>query len=184
MAIDRKLINYLPHFMQAYHEMQTIMETEQVEINRLWVEVENAMADQSILEATENGVKRWESMLGISPKDTDTLDERKFRILAKLNQELPYTLPKLEQALTNLCGIGNYSIKVNSADYHVEVTLALSNRNDHEEVVNILEKMVPANMTQTVQLMYNRHDILSKFTYAEMTAYTHEQLRSEVFTDG
>lgn len=183
METNRKLIDYLPHFMKGYREMATIMETEQVEIDRLWVEVRNALADQFILEATENGVKRWESMLGISPKDTDFLDERKFRILTKLNQELPYTLRKLEQALTNLCGNNAFSVEVSATEYHVEIKLGLANKNNYQEVVDVLKKMIPANMTQWVQIMYNSHNVLTRFVHAEMTAYTHEQLRNEVFTN-
>lgn len=181
MAIDRKLIDYLPRFMQEYFEMQKIMEAEQPEVDCLWLELENILADQFILEATESGVNRWESMLEISPKGTDALDERKFRILTKLNQELPYTLRNLEQVLTNLCGAGNYAVKITAAEYHIEVKIALTNKNNYQEVVNVLEKMIPANMTQWVQIMYNSHRVLSRFTHAEMTAYTHEQLRSEVF---
>lgn len=181
MATDRKLIDYLPHFVRDYRELAVVMETEQIEVDRLWVEAENAFADQFILEATMNGVKRWESMLGISPKDTDTLDERKFRILTKLNQELPYTLRKLEQALTNLCGADGYSINLQAAKYHIEVKLAEGNRNKYSEVENILKKMIPANMTQYIQLMYNTNDLLTQFTHAQLSAYTHEQLRIEVF---
>ena len=181
MATDRKLIDYLPLFMQDYREMAVIMETEQTEIDRLWVEAENALADQFILEATENGVKRWESTLGISPKDTDSLDERKFRILTKMNQELPYTLRKLEQALTNLCGNNMFSIKVTASEYHVEIKLGLINQNNYQEVVDVLKKMIPANMTQYVQIMYNGNNVIAQFTHAELTAYTHDQLRNEVF---
>lgn len=181
MATNRKLIHYLPLFMQDYIEMQNIMETEQVEIDHLWVEAENALADQFILEATESGVRRWESMLGVSPKDTDTLDERKFRILTKMNQELPYTMPKLEQALTNLCGADGYSIESKPAEYYITVKLALSNASNYSEVEKTLSRMVPANMIQSVQIMYTRHDTLSKFTHAELSAYTHENLRNEVF---
>lgn len=181
MATDRKLINYLPLFMQEYFEMQKIMETEQVEIDRLWLEAENALADQFILEATESGVRRWESMLGISPKDTDSLDERKFRILTKLNQELPYTLRKLELALTNLCGADGYSVGMNAAEYHIEVKLALSNANNYQEVMDLLEKMIPANLTQFVKIMYNSNATIGLMTHAQLAVYTHEQLKSEVF---
>jgi hypothetical protein len=180
MATDRKLIDYLPHFMQVFREMATIMETEQFEIDRLWMEVENAFSDQFILELTENGAKRWESMLGISPKDTDTLEERRFRILTKLNQELPYTLRKLEQVLTNLCGAEGYFIEVISNEHHIEVKLAVGNHNNYSEVENILNKMIPANMTRHIELMYNTHAILSQFTHAQLSAYNHYQLRNEV----
>ena len=181
MATDRKLIDYLPHFMQTYREMVTITDTEQVEIDRLWMDVENAFADQFIQEATENGVKRWESMLLISPKNTDTLDERKFHILTKLNQELPYTMRKLEQVLTTRCGAGNYSVEISPEEYHIEVKLALTNKNNYQDVEKLLKKMIPANMTTHVQIMYNTNRVLKQFTHAQLSAYTHDQLRKEVF---
>lgn len=181
MATDRKLINYLPPFMQEYKELAVIMGTEQTEIDDLWTAAEDALADQFILDATESGVSRWEVMLGISPKGTDTLNERKFRILTKLNQELPYTMRKLEQALTNLCGTDGFSIDLQAANYHVEVKLGLANQNDYQEVVNLLTKMLPANLTQGVQIKYNSNDVLEQFTYSQLAAYTHEQLRNEVF---
>ena len=196
MAIDRKLINYLPHFMQEYVEMQEIMNAEQPEVDRLWLEVDNVLADQFllkeddgfanqfILEPTENGVTRWESMLGISPKDTDSLNERGFRILTKLNQELPYTLRKLEQALSNLCGNDMFSIELRAAEYHIEIKLGLSNQNSYQEVSNLLRKMVPANMTQWVQIMYNRHETWAAYTHSNMARYTHERLKKEVVTNG
>jgi len=181
MAIDRKLIDYLPLFMQEYRELAVVMETEQPEIDRLWSAVENALADQFIQEATANGVMRWESMLGISPKDTDTLDERRFRILTKLNQELPYTLRKLERVLTNLCGENGFSIDVQAADYHIQVKLAVGNHNNYSEVENTLKKMIPANLTHYIELMYNAHTVLEQLTHEQLSAYTHEQLRNEVF---
>ena len=180
MATDRKLINYLPLFMQEYREMAVIMETEQSEIDHLWTVAEDALADQFILYATESGVARWESMLGISPKATDSLDERRFRILTKLNQELPYTLRKLEQALTNLCGNGGFSINLKAAEYHIELKLALTNVNNYQEVVDLLTKMIPANLTYFVQIMYNSNDTLAQFTHSQLMAYTHEKLRNEV----
>lgn len=181
MATNRKLIHYLPPYMQEYLEMQTIMDTEQVEVDRLWLETENALSDQFILEVTENGIIRWESMLGISPKDTDTLDERRFRILTKLNQELPFTMTKLKEALTTLCGADGFYIDLQANQYHIVVKLALSNENNYQEVVDLLKKMVPANLIQTVMIMYNTHNILTPFTHEYLSAFTHDQLRKEVF---
>ena len=181
METDRKLIQYLPQFMQDYLEIQEITKAEQPEVDLAWDGAENALADQFILDATEYGVSRWEKMLGIFPKDTDTLDERKFRILAKQNQELPYTLRKLEQVLTILCGKDGFSVEVIYAQYHVLVKLALANEKNRQEVVDILQKMIPANMTQEVQIMYNTHRMLAPFTHRQLSAYTHEQLEREVF---
>jgi len=181
MATDRFLIDYLPHYMQEYMEIRTIMQVEQPEIDTLWDAIEKAFADQYILDATNYGVSRWETMLGIHPKDTDTLDERKFRILTRLNSELPYTITKLNEALTTLCGEDGYSIDLQPENYHIEVKLALSNESNYSEVENILKKMLPANLSQHIQIMYNAHKVLNQFSHAELAAYTHNQLRKEVF---
>lgn len=181
MVNDRKLIEYLPPFMQEYVEIQNIMEAEQPEIDLMWESSENALSDQFILEATEHGVKRWERMLNIAPKDTDNLDERKFRILTRLNQELPYTITKLEEALTTLCGAGEYSIDLQSGQYHIEVKLALDNQKNYQAVVDLLTKMIPANMTQFVQILYNPHMTFNQMTHAQLAAYKHDQLRKDVF---
>ena len=181
MATDRFLIDYLPPFMQEFHEIKKIMEAEQPEIDDLWEKCADALDDQFVLSATENGVKRWEKIMNIISKDTDTLDERKFRILTKMNQELPYTMTKLKESLTVLCGEGNFSIDLQSADYHIEIRLALTNKNNYDDVVDLLSKMIPANLTQWVQIMYNNQSVIGRFTHSELTSYTHEQLRGEIF---
>lgn len=180
MATDRKLINYLPPFMREFREIASMMETEQFEIDKLNVETQNTLADQFILGLTENGVKRWESMLGISPKDTDTLEERRFRILTKQSAETPFTLRKLELMLTNLCGANGYFIKLTPENYHIEVKLAVGSHNKLSEVEGILNRIIPANMTKNIQLLYNTHFTLSQFTHEQLSARTHNQLRNEV----
>ena len=184
MVIERKLIDYLPPYMQEYAEIGTIMQSEQPDIDNLWSAFETAFADQYILDATAYGVQRWEFMLGISPKDTDTLDERKFRILTRLNQELPYTLTKLKEALIALCGVDGFSIHLNSAEYRIEVKLALDNEKNCQEVADLLTKMVPANLTQVVSVLYNNHLLLNQFIHGELSAYTHHQLKAENLEHG
>lgn len=180
MAIDRKLIDYLPPFMQKYRELTVLMDAEQPEVDRLWTAVENALADQFVMDATEDGIKRWERVLGIFPKGTDTLDERKFRVIAMLNKELPYTLRSFEQILTNLCGADGYSIDVNAAEYKIEIKLAVANKSNYGEVEKLLNTMIPANMVKLISIMYTRHDVLSQYTHEYLSAFTHEHIRSEV----
>ena len=118
--------------------------------------------------------------MSITPKDTDTLDERKFRILSRMNQELPYTMLKLKESLTTLCGEDGFFIELRSEDYYIKVKLALSNKNNYQEVSDLLTKMIPANLIQEVQIMYNGHKILKEFTHAELGIKTHEELRNGV----
>ena len=183
MAINRLLIDYLPPYMQEYLEMQQVMNAEQPEFDFLWEAAENALLDQFIMDATEYGVMRWEKMLDITPKDTDTLDERKFRILTRLNQELPYTMTKLKESLTTLCGADGFSIDLQANLYHIEIKLAIGHHGNYQEVVDLLTKMIPANMTQYIKLMFNTHEMVGLYRHMDLAAYTHKQIRSEVLND-
>lgn len=178
--VNRKLIDYLPQYVQEFVEIKEIMNTEQPEIDLLWEASEAAFNDQFIQNATEYGVGRWEAILDISPKDTDTLYERQFRILTRLNQELPYTINRLKEVLTILCGADGYSIVLVPNEYTLTVKLALSNVNNYSDVEELLKKVIPANMISYIQIMYNTHNLLSGYTHAELASYTHKQIREDV----
>ena len=180
MANNRFLIDYLPTYMQEYLEIKSIMETEHPEIDAIWSACERTLADQFIMDATEYGVMRWEDMLNISPKATDTLDERKFRILARLNRELPYTLTKMKESLTVLCGADGFVIDLQANKYHIDIKLAVGNHNNYDEVQKILNTMIPANMTQYISLMYNPHRAIKLLRHMDLRPITHENVRKEV----
>ena len=178
--MDRQLIDYLPLFIQNFNEIKRIMGAEQVDVESAWINAENVMNDQFVTAATENGVKRWESILNITPKATSTLEERKFSILARLNEQLPYTINTLKTSLTSLCGADGYVLNLDSDHYELLVKLALTNKNNFESVVQLLNKIAPANIVTNVELMYNQHELLSSFTHSQLAARTHEDIRSEV----
>lgn len=182
MAFDRTLIAYLPPFMQEYTQMQGIFAAEQTEIETLWADCEDVFDDQFVNDATVNGVQRWEKILGINPKGSDTLDERKFRILVKLNEQLPYTFTTLNEQLTSLCGADGYNLTLNANAYILTVKVNLSNKNNFADVQELLERVVPANIVMTLELIYNTHLVLSEFTHGHLGTYTHSELRNEVLS--
>ena len=180
---DRSLIDYLPPFIRNIRECESIMnDGEQPEINLMWGKIENAMKDQFISDATENGVQRWEKILGIVPKGELTLDERKFAILSKINETLPFTITTLKEQLRSLCGENNYSAEVDG--FSLIVRVALEAKNNLGDVDALLKRIVPANMVIDLSIKYNPHENLEIHTHEELHAFTHEQLRNEVFANG
>lgn len=177
--MERNLIDYLPNYLKEYKEIQAITNTEQTEISSLWNGCDDVMSDQYINDATENGVERWESMLKIYPKDTDTLEERRFRILASINKQLPYTYRMLDQLLLSLCGVDGYRTKLTPSEYSIVIKLAMANENNYNYVVELLDRMLPCNMEFSVT-MFNTHGIISDYTYGQLAQYTHQQLREDV----
>ena len=89
--MERKLINYLTYVVRDYDAFKGIMESEQPEFERVWNCADDLLDNQFISTAGNIGLARWEKILAINPKETDTLEDRRFRILTRINEELPYT---------------------------------------------------------------------------------------------
>ncbi len=181
--MDREInvINYLPDFLKEFREFKALAEAENPELLCAWEAYEELLKNQFVNDAEEPGVKRWETILGLLPKGSDTLDTRRFRILTRLNEKLPYTRRILEQQLAALCGEGGYLVDIKNGEYTLAVRVAMAARAKFEEVGSLLGRIVPANMVIDLSLLYNRHSKLAGFTHAELSARTHEQLRNEVF---
>lgn len=178
---NRKLIEYIPPFLRNVKEYNIILEnSEQPEMILLWDALNNGLNDQFVIDATENGVSRWEKILGIVPKATLTLNERKFTILTKINEQLPFTITTLKEQLKNLCGEDGYVLTLNGDNYTLDVKVALTAINNFEDVKSLLQRVVPANLVVTLSLKYNQQELLTKYTHEQLQAYTHYDLRNEV----
>jgi hypothetical protein len=180
---ERNLIDYLPDFLKDVREYKAILtDAVQPEVVKLFEAIENAMNDQFIMDATETGVSRWEKMLKIAPKPDYSLDDRRFSIFTRMNEQIPYTLKSLKQMLENLCGEDGYDVKVEN--FSVKVRIALGVQNRFKEVCTMLESVVPANMVIDVSLMYNQIHTISEYTHEQLSTSTHNQLRNEVVNNG
>ena len=105
--MERKLIDYLPYVVQEFKEFQGITSGEQPEFDLVW-----DAHDQFINTMDNYGLSRWEEILRLVPKATDSLNVRRFRVLSRLNERLPYTLPQLRNILQTLCGKGNFTAEI------------------------------------------------------------------------
>lgn len=117
---------------------------------------------------------------GVTPKGTDSLEDRRFRILTRINEELPYTLPQLRNILETLCGPGNYSADVAEGTYHLIVKIGLAAKNNFTDVESLLNRVVPQNLIVTLLQLYNTHAETWTLYPLPACRHTHDQLRNEV----
>ncbi len=173
-------LSYLPEFLSNFEEFKQLGNTNDEEIKVIWDLVQELFSDQFIKEASEQGIKRWESILRIVPKGTDNLEDRKFRVIARLNEKLPYTEETLRQKLAILCGEDGYTLTINYGEYELKVRISLAAKSMYSEAEKFIRRTVPANMIVDIALKYNQHSTISKFTHEALNNYTHDQMRNEV----
>lgn len=184
--MPRPLCKYLPPALQSIDELEAITENgEQPEIDMLRNAIASAQKNLFLQSAEEHGIARWEKMLGIHPHSTDTLEERRFSILAQLRDQRPTTFIFLKRQLSALCGEDGFTLKISTEEYMLTVRLALTAKSNVQAVRRLIEAIKPANIAVDLDLLYNRNSKFDHMTHAQLTAYTHETLRSEVInSDG
>ena len=104
-----------------------------------------------------------------------TEKEQKIRKI----QKTPYTLKALKERLEAVIGKGKVEISVNGNTVRVRIALVSSKNINH--VKALLEEIVPLDMLIDADVMWNSYEYLSKYTNAELKAYSHKELRENVF---
>lgn len=180
----KKLNEYLPSILLKTYEFPLLCDTEQPEIDRLRDAADAVLDAQFISTAGETAIARYEKIFGITPMDTDTLAERRFKVLAKINAQLPFSVRRLRQQLETLCGADGYKLELDGGKYALTVKVALTAKRNQQAVEELLADIVPANMVCTTSLLYNQHADLTRFTHAQLALLTHFEIREEVLPDG
>ena len=180
MWLDRKLIDYLPPVLQQTREMQAVMEGEQPAVAGLWDAWKTVLDALFVRYANEQGLARWERMLGIRPRGTDSMEVRRVAVLARLNEQLPFTERTLRLMLDGVCGPGGYTLEIIYREYRVFVRVHLWEKRAMDEAAALLGRVVPANMVIDLGLRYNTHRMLRPRMYRMLRGTKHRALREEV----
>lgn len=173
------IMNYYPSIFKTVREYKALAEIEDFEISRLDARLIDVLDNQFVVSMNEAGCTRMEKILSIRKQDTDTLAERRFRILSVLNSQLPYSYRNIEKQIRSLCGDNNYTMSLDKENYKVIVRVALTAKKNVQAVSEMLDDTLPCNLIMEVSLLYNTYEMLQGRTYGEIARYTYQQLREE-----
>lgn len=165
-------------------EIKSVYDNEEKTGAKLEKDIEDLDADTSIITATTNGISHREEILGIRPQDTETIEERRFQVLLKWTDSFPYTEASLRRKIENLVGKGNYALTIDYENLNLEMLLALNERIYSENILELLQEIVPLNLRIKFEIEFNCYKLLSNYTHKELGQYTQEMLREKVFVPG
>lgn len=180
MAKEVDVLSYLPQVLHDLKEIVEIANVEEPVLEKLWAEVENTLSNQFVITANAKGAARYEKMLKLVSGESETIETRRFRILTRYQEQAPYTYKVLKQILDSLLGEEQYELTRNVAEKWLKVKMELTVKRQFEAVEVMLERITPQNMILTVELRYNQHVLLRKYTHAQLAAFTHRQIREDV----
>lgn len=176
----KKYLEYLPEFLREYREIQAIANTENMVLQDEENNLNSCMSRPWISTSDEKGIKRYETMFNI--ESNGSLDTRREAIKIYLNRNFIYTYKKFDEYLSSICGTDGYKLEVLNSKYTVNIKLALNVASLYDMVSKSARNIIPANMILNVEIMYNEHTDISKYTHKQLSSYTHDNIREKNIT--
>lgn len=174
------LIDRLPSFLQEIAEFKELTDAEQPEFDEVAAAVRNLPNELFVFNMGEIGVRRWEQILHIPSKATETLEERRNRITMKLMAQIPYTYRRLLEMLESICGKDGFVVELDAANYSLTVKVAVTRAANFPDVVDLVSNVAPANLLVTVMILYYRWRDYAGYTWADASAMTWQQAKEEL----
>ena len=177
------IYSYFPPVVAETKEIKHISNALTNEFKRLQKARDETYKNQYVFTLEPSGCKRWETMLNIPSKQTDSLETRRMRIASQIVSEIPYTKETLQSILTNMCGDTEYLLNIDHSKLSVVVKLELTVKEQQKIVESTLESIIPANMILDVSIRYRAHEEVANYTYGQLASYTHGEIREKINID-
>ena len=126
-------------------EFKAIANAENPEFNYLWEKTYGLVDEFFVRTASDIGVTKMEKILNIIPLKGSTLQERKDKILWKMNLKIPYTIRFLKNILSSVVGEENRTVDVDN-DTRTLIVKIKSGLTDMNSLRVDLEKIVPQDL--------------------------------------
>lgn len=185
MAVDynRKvhIERYWADVFGKLREAQEIAKSVNPEFDLLYEKIRDFINDCFIETARESVLARWEKIVGVVPLSTDTLEERRNRVLYLLQITLPYTERRLKKVfLAQIVGEGNYQVTVDPIASTIEVLINPAKQAQWNDVAQMLDTILPCNLALVMGYMGTPHSVMEEYTHDELSAFTHDQITNEL----
>lgn len=138
---------YFPRYYEGILETDELIKVENDIWNNLYLLLNKAKNNQFIAYADEDGIYAYEQLFQIvADPETETLEERRFRLLNRIQTLSYYTMIYLRQKLDSLFGKNNYEIEMDYSNYTLYIKSNASNSFIYKESIATINKIKPANI--------------------------------------
>lgn len=147
MAKDINLLSYWMPELRQLKEFKEIAKAEEPELRYLLEAIDRTLNNMFIETADEYGIKRFEDLMKIYPEEGESLETRRFNVLVKWNDKVPYTDKELFNRLLSICGDTDlFQITEHYKEYLIEVVTHLGVAGAFDTVTAMLQDMLPCNL--------------------------------------
>ena len=127
-------------------DIQNVMDTETVEFQELWDALCDCFNNIFVKYMTGYGLTKWESIYQLHVRATDTIEDRRRRVLAAFMGTRPYTLKKFREMLDTVYGKGAVIPVIDGDKYLCTFHLEGVKTSQLDELTDFIEEILPKNL--------------------------------------
>ena len=152
----QELIDYLPEHLKKFKEFQEINRVLQDVIDSIAGSADTLVNNCYINECDANSIAHYERIYSITPEPTDTLEQRKNRIIQKLSFSPRNNIDNLYARVAEFCGDDEYSISYEPQKNNLTIATSFEDSSRYVEFCEYIESTLPMNMYYEVSNDFER----------------------------
>lgn len=141
--------SYIPPVIKKNKEFQVLDVILSEYFEKIWDVYDREFLNQRIATADEEGIRYFEKLCGIIPKDTDTIEFRRAMVEVKWNERLPYNYEALINKLDAICGEDGFTAVLDFDKYELNLTTHIKDFDQMDRIENVIDTIVPCNLKVT-----------------------------------
>ena len=169
----------LPDFVTEIKQMADLIRAEQPELDRIEGEASASLGEFFVGTFTEAMAAKWEELMGFTPAPAWEIERRRERVRARLLSASPMSKAEFQAIVENAAGT-EVRITEDADNYTITIKfIGIYGVSPYLEDIKLeLERIRPFHLQITYEWVYVQHTRLITRTHTELTAYTHEEIRT------
>lgn len=171
----------LPNVFQPLIEINVLDNTVKIQLDKLNTLTRDSINNKSVQNANEQGVARWEKLLGVTSPLGSTLQSRREAVKSKLMTKPPINLITLKNIIETYMGV---IVDITIKDFIVTVKYrGVSKIADLNPLYATAYETIPANLILNIVYAFVTYtEESARFaTYNDQTGYTYDQIMKGEF---
>lgn len=146
----KTLLEYLPPFLREYYEFKQLCKSGDIEVSSIDKAVDWNFDSAFISDCDATVLSKYERLLGIIPTSSQSIENRRNKVLLQWNTVASMTLPQFISKLQEYCGKDNIYVDTSREQFYQLVLWLNIHKVDVPIIKDFVDTWLPMNVNYTL----------------------------------
>ncbi len=146
----KTLLEYLPPFLREYYEFKQLCKSGDIEVSSIDKAVDWNFDSAFISDCDATVLSKYKRLLGIIPTSSQSIENRRNKVLLQWNTVASMTLPQFISKLQEYCGKDNIYVDTSREQFYQLVIWLNIHKVDIPLIKDFIDTWLPMNVNYTL----------------------------------